>query len=88
MQNDVEFYILEKREVDILINNAGVMCCPKTLTEEGFEWQLGVNYLGMNNITLVKESDVVVSYNDGRHHVTLTSDCSKVKNRQNRIIIL
>lgn len=38
--------ISEKREVDVLINNAGVMCCPKTLTEEGFEWQFGVNYLG------------------------------------------
>lgn len=39
--------ILESEErVDILINNAGVMMCPYTKTEEGFEMQMGVNHLG------------------------------------------
>ena len=32
--------------VEILINNAGIMHCPKMLTEDGFEMQLGVNHLG------------------------------------------
>lgn len=36
----------EKEQViDILINNAGVMACPEWHTEDGFEMQLGTNYI-------------------------------------------
>ncbi|MFC0269132.1 oxidoreductase [Kushneria aurantia] len=40
---------LREREtaLDVLVNNAGIMALPqRELTEEGFERQLGVNYLG------------------------------------------
>lgn len=36
----------EQGRLDILINNAGVMRCPYTKTEEGFEMQIGVNHFG------------------------------------------
>merc|ERR1712115_481755 len=35
---------LEK--IDILINNAGIMACPKMKTKDGFEMQFGTNHLG------------------------------------------
>lgn len=40
-----EFLATEER-LDILINNAGVMMCPKWITEDGYEMQLAVNHLG------------------------------------------
>ncbi|XP_013412742.1 retinol dehydrogenase 12 [Lingula anatina] len=33
-------------KINILINNAGVMMCPYTKTEDGFEMQFGTNHLG------------------------------------------
>ncbi|XP_002032781.2 retinol dehydrogenase 12 [Drosophila sechellia] len=36
----------EQDKLHVLINNAGVMHCPKTLTKDGFEMQLGVNHMG------------------------------------------
>lgn len=47
----------EESRVDILINNAGVMRCPAWKTEDGFDMQFGVNYLGhflLTNLLLDK----------------------------------
>ncbi|KAJ8398457.1 hypothetical protein AAFF_G00427120 [Aldrovandia affinis] len=50
-------YIAIEERLDILINNAGVMMCPKWLTEDGYEMQLAVNHLGhflLTNLLLPK----------------------------------
>jgi NAD(P)-dependent dehydrogenase (short-subunit alcohol dehydrogenase family) len=36
----------EFEQVDLLVNNAGVMAPPRRLTEDGFELQIGTNHLG------------------------------------------
>lgn len=36
----------EYSKIDILINNAGVMATPYHVTEDGFESQFAINYLG------------------------------------------
>ncbi|XP_060655209.1 retinol dehydrogenase 13-like isoform X2 [Drosophila nasuta] len=42
----VDEFKKEQSKLDILINNAGIMHCPRMLTKEGFEMQLGVNHMG------------------------------------------
>lgn len=36
----------EEKQVNILVNNAGVMVCPYGKTVDGFEMQIGVNHMG------------------------------------------
>jgi NAD(P)-dependent dehydrogenase (short-subunit alcohol dehydrogenase family) len=43
--------VLAGRRIDVLINNAGVMIPPKTLTKQGYELQFGVNHLGTFALT-------------------------------------
>jgi retinol dehydrogenase-13 len=42
----VEGFLASGRRLDLLINNAGVMARPLTLTAQGLESQLGINHLG------------------------------------------
>ncbi|XP_060655201.1 retinol dehydrogenase 13-like [Drosophila nasuta] len=46
VRNFVTGFKAEQNRLDILINNAGVMRCPRSLTKDGFELQLGVNHMG------------------------------------------
>jgi NAD(P)-dependent dehydrogenase (short-subunit alcohol dehydrogenase family) len=41
-----EFFIKNHKQLDLLINNAGVMIPPASKTGEGYELQFGVNFLG------------------------------------------
>lgn len=48
----VKRYLAKKRPLHLLINNAGVMACPKTYTKDGFELQFGTNHMGHFALTL------------------------------------
>nr|CAD7260103.1 unnamed protein product [Timema shepardi] len=57
IRNFVKRFGKEQSKLDILINNAGVMRCPYTKTQDGIELQLGVNHIGhflLTNLLLTK----------------------------------
>eukprot|EP01040_Poterioochromonas_malhamensis_P013042 gene13042-14306_t len=53
-----EEYRATKKPLHILLNNAGVMACPKSFTKDGHEMQFGVNHLGHFLLT-VKLIDIL-----------------------------
>jgi NAD(P)-dependent dehydrogenase (short-subunit alcohol dehydrogenase family) len=59
-------------EIDILINNAGVMVPPLSRTVEGFELQFGTNHLGhfaLTNLLLERITRRVVTVSSGAHRI-------------------
>ena len=59
-------------EIDLLINNAGVMVPPLSRTAEGFELQFGTNHLGhfaLTNLLLEQVSGRVVTVSSTGHRI-------------------
>ncbi len=63
--------------IDVLMNNAGVMCCPFGRTADGFEMQFGTNHLGHFALTirllpLLHKADKprVVTLSSGGHRIS------------------
>ena len=57
-------------EIDVLVNNAGVMALPRRRTEDGFEMQLGTNHLGhfaLTGLLLDRVRDRVVTVSSNAH---------------------
>jgi len=66
----------ERKQVDLLINNAGVMAPPRRLTADGFESQFGTNHLGHFALTglllgrlLAAPAPRVVTVSSGMHRI-------------------
>jgi NAD(P)-dependent dehydrogenase (short-subunit alcohol dehydrogenase family) len=59
-------------DLDVLVNNAGVMAVPERRTKDGFELQLGTNHLGhfaLTNLLLPNVRDRVVVVASGAHRI-------------------
>jgi NAD(P)-dependent dehydrogenase (short-subunit alcohol dehydrogenase family) len=57
-------------DIDVLVNNAGVMAVPEQRTKDGFEMQIGTNHLGhfaLTNLLLPAITDRVVTVASGAH---------------------
>ncbi len=48
----VKEYLLKRKSLNILVNNAGIMACPLSYTSDGIESQFGVNYYAHFVLTL------------------------------------
>jgi NAD(P)-dependent dehydrogenase (short-subunit alcohol dehydrogenase family) len=59
-------------DLDVLVNNAGVMATPERRTRDGFELQIATNHLGpfaLTNLLLPSITDRVVTVSSGVHRI-------------------
>ncbi|AGS66887.1 dehydrogenase [Streptomyces collinus Tu 365] len=67
-----EFAAAWRGDLDLLVNNAGVMNIPESATKDGFETQFGTNHLGhfaLTNLLLPHLTDRVVTVSSGAHRM-------------------
>ncbi|MEU2728236.1 oxidoreductase [Streptomyces griseoviridis] len=67
-----EFAAGWRGDLDLLINNAGVMNIPESATKDGFETQFGTNHLGhfaLTNLLLPHLTERVVTVSSGAHRM-------------------
>jgi NAD(P)-dependent dehydrogenase (short-subunit alcohol dehydrogenase family) len=59
-------------DIDVLVNNAGIMAVPHAVTADGFESQIGTNHLGhfaLTNLLLPKVTDRVITVSSMMHYM-------------------
>lgn len=67
-----EFASAWNGDLDVLVNNAGVMAVPEARTKDGFEMQIGTNHLGpfaLTNLLLPRITDRAVTVSSGAHRI-------------------
>jgi NAD(P)-dependent dehydrogenase (short-subunit alcohol dehydrogenase family) len=70
--HSVRAFAANSEPIDVLINNAGVMAVPHRTTADGFEMQIGTNFLGpfaLTGLLLPKISDRVVTLSSQVHRI-------------------
>ena len=84
VQNFTKYVVKTYKQIDVLINNAGVMMTPAETTKQGYEIQFGTNVIGhyLLNKNLVDITKRQVWVSSEGHHMgnSLKLDLSKVKN--------
>lgn len=93
IRNFSEQFHKTENKLHILINNAGVMACPRSYTKDGFEMQMGTNHLGHFMLTnllldLLKASApsrIVVVSSSGHKISDLNKDDLMNKKSYNKI---
>jgi NAD(P)-dependent dehydrogenase (short-subunit alcohol dehydrogenase family) len=68
-------FVSRHSQLDILINNAGIMMPPQSLTEDGYELQFGTNFLG--HFALVANLFNIITSTPKARVVTLSSGAYK-----------
>jgi NAD(P)-dependent dehydrogenase (short-subunit alcohol dehydrogenase family) len=84
-----ETFLTRYDKLDLLINNAGVMACPKAETSDGFEMQFGTNHIGhflLTNLLMpaIEKADgarIVNLSSRGHHRDTVHFDDPHFENR-------